>query len=88
MTLPTGSDYWKMVGQRADIDNAQRTANKALKIAEETKKRLVIDVAGKKVEFSHTAVNKDMHLFINDYHNPDVCPECIQPGILVEKSDA
>lgn len=43
-----------------------------------------ITVAGKKLEFSHTAVNKAMHLFIDGFHNPDVCPECIQPGILVE----
>jgi hypothetical protein len=41
-------------------------------------------VAGKKIVFLHTAVNKNMHLFIDDYHDPDVCPECIKPGTLVE----
>lgn len=46
---------------------------------------LVLTVAGKKIEFAHTAVNKDMHLFIDGFHNPIICPECIQPGILVEK---
>lgn len=45
-------------------------------------KKLII--AGKEIMFSHTAVNKDMHMFIDEYHNPTVCPECIQPGILVE----
>ncbi len=44
----------------------------------------VITVAGRKIEFTHTAVNGDMHLFIDDHHNPDICPECIQPGTLVE----
>lgn len=44
-----------------------------------------LTVAGKKIKFSHTAVNGDMHLFIDGYHDPDVCPECIQPGILVEQ---
>jgi hypothetical protein len=39
-------------------------------------------VAGKKVEFRHTAVNRDMHLFIDGFHNPKVCPECIHPGLL------
>lgn len=34
------------------------------------------------VEFSHTAVNLDAHLFINNMHDPDLCPECIRPGIL------
>jgi hypothetical protein len=48
----------------------------------------VIFVAGKKVEFAHTAVNGDMHLFIDGYHDPDVCPECIEPGILVEQTQA
>lgn len=43
-----------------------------------------IVVAGKDIEFFHTAVNKDMHMMIDGYHNPTVCPECIQPGILVE----
>lgn len=43
-----------------------------------------IQVAGKEIEFAHTAVNKDMHLLIDGFHNPNVCPECIQPGILVE----
>lgn len=42
-----------------------------------------IMVAGKKIEFFHTAVNKDMHMMIDGYHNPDICPECIQRGILV-----
>lgn len=41
-------------------------------------------VAGKTIEFMHSAVNKDMHLFINGFHDPDVCPECIRPGTLVE----
>lgn len=44
----------------------------------------IMVVAGKKVMFSHTAVNKDMHLFIDGIHNPKLCPECIQPGILTE----
>jgi hypothetical protein len=44
-----------------------------------------ITVGGKKIEFSHTAVNGDMHLWIDGYHNPNVCPECIQPGLLVEQ---
>lgn len=39
-------------------------------------------VNGHIVEFVHTAVNTNMHLFIDDYHNPTVCPECIEPGIL------
>lgn len=43
-------------------------------------------IAGKTVEFQHTAVNGDMHLFINGDHNPVVCPECIQPGILVDNA--
>lgn len=40
-------------------------------------------VAGKEVKFSHTAANLDIHMFIDGYHDPDVCPECIQPGLLV-----
>lgn len=42
-------------------------------------------VGGKKLVFEHTAVNKNMHLFIDNYHDPDVCPECIQPGILIDE---
>ena len=42
-----------------------------------------IVVAGKCIKFSHTAVNLDMHMFIDGYHNPTVCPECIVPGTLV-----
>jgi hypothetical protein len=49
-----------------------------------SKKRHEVIVAGKKIEFFHTAVNKDMHMMIDGYHNPDICPECIQRGILVE----
>jgi hypothetical protein len=45
-----------------------------------------INVAGKKIKFAHTAVNMDMHLFIDGFHNPVVCPECIQPGLLVESA--
>lgn len=42
-------------------------------------------VADKEVRFSHTAVNGDMHMFIDNFHNPTVCPECIQPGLLVNQ---
>lgn len=45
--------------------------------------RSEIVVAGKCIKFSHTAVNLDMHMFIDGYHNPTVCPECIVPGTLV-----
>lgn len=49
---------------------------------QELAKRDSLTVAGKEVRFSHTAVNGDMHMFIDGYHNPRVCPECIQPGLL------
>lgn len=38
------------------------------------------------VGFAHTAVNKDMHLFIGDMHRPDLCAECIEPGSLTDGS--
>jgi hypothetical protein len=44
-----------------------------------------LQVAGKEILFSHTAVNGDMHLFIDGDHDPEVCPECIRPGLLVEE---
>lgn len=44
-----------------------------------------ITVAGKQIKFTHTAVNGDMHMLVDGYHNPDVCPECIQPGLLVKR---
>lgn len=47
-----------------------------------------IEVGGKQLMFSHTAVNGDMHLFINNMHDPELCPECIRPGTLVEDTDA
>lgn len=43
-------------------------------------------VGSKTIEFAHTAVNKDMHMFIGSEgvmsHEPRLCPECIEPGIL------
>lgn len=39
-------------------------------------------IGQKTVQFTHTAANKDAHLFIDNYHNPDLCPECITPGTL------
>jgi hypothetical protein len=41
-------------------------------------------VAGKSIEFAHTAANGAKHLFIDGYHNPDICPECIKPGVLLQ----
>lgn len=41
-------------------------------------------IGDKVIEFAHTAVNKNMHLFIDNYHDPDLCPECIQPGTLID----
>lgn len=41
-----------------------------------------LDIGEKTISFSHTAVNKDAHLFIDGVHDPYVCPECVQPGIL------
>jgi len=49
--------------------------------------KMVITIGGKEVVFSHTAINQDAHMFIDGYHNPDVCPECIQPGILQFTND-
>jgi len=39
-------------------------------------------INGKTIEFAHTAMNKDLHMFIDGYHNPTICPECIQPGVF------
>lgn len=52
--------------------------------AKELKENKELIIGGKVVGFAHTAVNKDMHLFIDNDHNPDICPECIQKGILVD----
>lgn len=52
--------------------------------AKELRENKELIIGGKVVGFAHTAVNKDMHLFIDNDHNPDICPECIQRGILVD----
>jgi hypothetical protein len=50
--------------------------------ARDAKRDAYVKLGDIEIEFSHTAVNKDMHMFIDGYHNPDLCPECIQPGTL------
>ena len=40
-------------------------------------------IGSKKLEFTHTAVNRNAHLFIDGTHDPELCPECIKPGTLV-----
>jgi hypothetical protein len=82
MAFPTGDNYWNMIKTNRGIEHAQATANKALEVAEENAKKLKMNVAGKEIWFTHTAVNRHMHLFVNGHHDPAVCPECIQPGIL------
>ena len=39
-------------------------------------------IGSSEVEFAHTAVNLNAPSFINETHDPIVCPECIIPGIL------
>lgn len=41
-----------------------------------------IIIGDKTVYFTHTAVNKYAHLFIDNNHDPELCPECIKPGTL------
>ena len=45
-------------------------------------------IGDKELEFGHTAVNMDAHLFINGMHDPKLCPECIKPKTLVFKKSA
>lgn len=52
---------------------------------EEFDRRKGINNAG--IALHHTAVNKDMHLFIKGDHDPKLCPECIKPGALGKKND-
>lgn len=40
-------------------------------------------IGGKSVEFVSTMASPAAHLFIDSYHYPDLCPECIKPGVLV-----
>jgi len=44
-------------------------------------------IGDKEVEFTHTAVNKAMHLFISGTHDPELCPECIKPGTLIADTE-
>lgn len=41
-----------------------------------------LQIGGKLLEFGHTAANNDIHMFINNMHDPSLCPECIEPGAL------
>lgn len=41
-----------------------------------------VKVGRRTIEFAHTAVNKDIHMFIDGMHDPKLCPECIAIGSL------
>lgn len=50
--------------------------------AEGTTESGSISIGDKEVCILHTAANEDAHLFIDNDHNPSLCPECIRPGTL------
>lgn len=51
-------------------------------LSENTSSSIKFKIGSTKVEFGHTAVNKNAHLFIGMTHDPVVCPECIRPNTL------
>lgn len=77
-----GSEYGLLKRQMSERDSKLKLILQLFD-QELAKRDDSLTVAGRQVKFSHTAVNGDMHMFIDGYHNPDVCPECIQPGLLV-----
>lgn len=44
----------------------------------------ILTIGDKTIEVFHTAANKDMHMMINNMHDPEICPECIRPGTLTD----
>jgi hypothetical protein len=93
--LPRPTTFWQKTlyaaareyEVNARIREQSRRVIEIIKQRDQQKEPSVL-IGGKKVEFAHTAVNGDMHLFIDGYHNPVVCPECIQPGLLVTSVDS
>lgn len=81
-TMLIALSEWQ-AGAPVDYHTAKKEGRSKLVTLIKTQRQNTV-VAGKKIEFVHTAVNRNMHLFIDGDHDPKICPECIQPGILVE----